>query len=69
MVCRRTIDATAANVPTPKIKKRAYFSRVGRLIERRVLMGRTRIQMSVRMLNAEVALVVKQRPLVLFTYR
>lgn len=32
-------------------------------------MGRTRIQMSVRMLNAEVALVVKQRPLVLFTYR
>jgi len=49
------MDATQAKAPAPKMRKRATFSRFGRWMERSVLKGRPRIQMSVMMLNVEVA--------------
>jgi hypothetical protein len=49
------MEATQAKAPAPKMKKRASFSRVGRLMARRGLRGRVRIQMSVMMLKVEVA--------------
>lgn len=51
------MEATQAKAPAPKMRKRASFSRFGRRMARRGLKGRVRIQMSVMMLNVEVAVV------------
>jgi hypothetical protein len=49
------MDAAAAKAPAPKMQKRAIFSRVGRWMDRRVLYGSPKIQMSVMMLKVDVA--------------
>jgi len=49
------IEATAAKEPIPKITKRAIFSCFGRWMPLSVFRGKSRIQKSVKMLNAEVA--------------
>ena len=54
------MEATQAKAPAPKMKKSASFSRVGRLMARRGLKGRERIQKSVMMLKVEVAGVDRQ---------
>lgn len=51
------MEATQAKAPAPKMRKRASFSRFGRRMARKGLKGRVRIQMSVMMLNVEVAVV------------
>lgn len=48
------MDAMQLKTPRLKMATRAIFSREGRWMDRRVLMGRARIHMSVRMLKDEV---------------
>jgi len=70
MLCRRTTEMMVAKAPTRKIPTRAIFSFLGRLMLRSVLIGRARIQMSVRMLKLEVtaavSLLVMRPPVFLF---
>jgi len=51
---RRTMEATQAKAPAPKVRKRAIFSFRGRWMEQRLLKGSPRIQKSVIMLKPEV---------------
>jgi hypothetical protein len=53
---RRTILAMHENAPSAKMASRADFSRPGRWMLRRSFIGRMRIQMSRRMLVAEVTI-------------
>jgi hypothetical protein len=48
------MEAMQLKVPRPKTMTSAAFSRVGRRIERRVLMGSPMIQISVTMLKEDV---------------
>ena len=50
------MEAMQLNTPRLKTNTRAYFSRFGRWIPRRVRIGRARIQISVTMLNEEVTM-------------
>lgn len=52
---RRIIDTMVENIPAPNMAMRAIFSWVGRLTDASVLMGNTRIHISVTMLKIEVA--------------
>jgi hypothetical protein len=51
---RRTMDAMQENAPRAKIAMRADFSRLGRWMLSRTLMGRRRIHMSTRIFVPEV---------------
>lgn len=56
MLCRRTTDMMAANVPAPKMRARAIFSRRGLLKPFKVLIGSAMIQKSVMMFTPDVAI-------------
>tara|TARA_R110002003_G_scaffold411_7_gene19592 strand:+ start:3139 stop:3570 length:432 start_codon:yes stop_codon:yes gene_type:complete len=64
--CRRTMEAMQLNAPRLKIPTKAAFSRFGRWTLRSVVIGRTRIQMSIAMLTELVAVCYSVK---LTTYR
>src|SRR4051812_39711570 len=62
MAWRRTVEAMQ-KIPRLKMRMRASFSRLGRCTLRRVVMGKTRIQISIAMLREPVtALCERSRP-------
>lgn len=58
MECKRTIDAMQLETPRQKMPTGAAFSRLGRWTLRSVVMGRTMIQTSMRMLMENAAVVL-----------